>query len=318
MIKTIDVFMLRGMFLGAAKNLALHEEEINAHNVFPVPDGDTGTNMCATAQTAATELQSIKDDDLTFANFATVLTSASLRGARGNSGVILSQIYKGFADVVASVKDVLTPQILSQALVEAARVAYGAVNQPKEGTILTVMRVIAESSGRASKGSNACFETMLEKLIEKGQQVLADTPNMLPVLKKAGVVDAGGMGLMRVFEAFLMVIEGKEIPKTAPKETLISEREDERIFAADVHDLDDIEFAYCTEFFVKNIHPRATEADIDKLRDKLSKLGNSVICIGDLNLVKVHVHTNQPGRALQYALELGELDRVKIENMLDS
>ena len=317
MIKTIDVFMLRGMFLGAAKNLALHEEEINAHNVFPVPDGDTGTNMCATAQTAATELQSIKDDDLTFANFATVLTSASLRGARGNSGVILSQIYKGFADVVASVKDVLTPQILSQALVEAARVAYGAVNQPKEGTILTVMRVIAESSGRASKGSNACFETMLEKLIEKGQQVLADTPNMLPVLKKAGVVDAGGMGLMRVFEAFLMVIEGKEIPKTAPKETLISEREDERIFAADVHDLDDIEFAYCTEFFVKNIHPRATEADIDKLRDKLSKLGNSVICIGDLNLVKVHVHTNQPGRALQYALELGELDRVKIENMLE-
>ena len=318
MVKTIDVFMLRDMFLGAAKNLALYEEEINAHNVFPVPDGDTGTNMCATAQTAATELQSVADGDLNFAKFATVLTSASLRGARGNSGVILSQIYKGLSDVITSVPDVLTPPVFSKALLEGARVAYGAVNQPKEGTILTVMRVIAESSVRASKGNNACFETMLEKLIEKGQLVLEDTPNMLPVLKKAGVVDAGGMGLMRVFEGFLMVIEGKEFPKVAPKEEAVSivEKED-KIFAADVHDLDDIEYAYCTEFFVKNIHPRATEADIDKLRDKLSKLGNSLICIGDLNLVKVHVHTNQPGRALQYALDLGELDRVKIENMLE-
>ena len=317
MVKTIDVFKLREMFIGAAKNLALYEEEINAHNVFPVPDGDTGTNMCATAQTAATELQSVADGDLNFAKFATVLTSASLRGARGNSGVILSQIYKGLSDVITSVPDVLTPQVFSKALLEGARVAYGAVNQPKEGTILTVMRVIAESSVRASKGNNACFETMLEKLIEKGQLVLEDTPNLLPVLKKAGVVDAGGMGLMRVFEAFLMVVEGKEIPKTAPKETVAAIEQEDKIFAADVHDLDDIEFAYCTEFFVKNIHPRATEADIDKLRDKLSKLGNSLICIGDLNLVKVHVHTNQPGRALQYALDLGEIDRVKIENMLE-
>lgn len=317
MVKTIDVFKLREMFIGAAKNLALYEEEINAHNVFPVPDGDTGTNMCATAHTAATELQSVADDDLNFAKFATVLTSASLRGARGNSGVILSQIYKGLSDVITSVPDVLTPQTFSKALLEGARVAYGAVNQPKEGTILTVMRVIAESSVRASKGNKACFETMLEKLIEKGQLVLEDTPNMLPVLKKAGVVDAGGMGLMRVFEAFLMVVEGKDIPKTAPKETIAAVEPEDKIFAADVHDLDDIEFAYCTEFFVKNIHPRATEADIDKLRDKLSKLGNSLICIGDLNLVKVHVHTNQPGRALQYALDLGEIDRVKIENMLE-
>ena len=317
MIKTIDVFMLREMFLGAAKNLALHEEEINAHNVFPVPDGDTGTNMCATAQTAAIELQSVPEEDLSFEKFSAVLTSASLRGARGNSGVILSQIYKGFSDVVCSVKDVLTPQIFSKALLESARIAYGAVNQPKEGTILTVMRVIAESSVRASKGSDACFENMLEKLIEKGRLVLEDTPNMLPVLKKAGVVDAGGMGLMNVFEAFLMVVEGKEIPKSLPKDAAAPEVTDDASFAADVHDLDDIEYAYCTEFFVKNIRPRATEADIDKLRDKLSKLGNSLICIGDLNLVKVHVHTNQPGRALQYALELGELDRVKIENMLE-
>ena len=314
MVKAIDVSTLRKMFIGAAQNLAVHEEEINAHNVFPVPDGDTGTNMCATAMTAARELQAIPDRDLTWSKFASVLTSASLRGARGNSGVILSQIFKGFSDVVSSMESLMTTKLFSKALLESARVAYSAMEKPKEGTILTVIRVVAESSGSAASGRNACFETMLQTLNEKGNEILAETPNMLPVLKKAGVVDAGGMGLMRVIEGFSMVIEGKEIPKTAIK---VSAEENDAGFAADVHDLDEIEFAYCTEFFVKNIRPRATEADIDKLRDKLSRLGNSLICIGDLQLVKVHVHTNNPGRALQYALELGELDRVKIENMLE-
>ena len=314
MIKNLDVSTLRKMFLGAAQNLAVHEEEINAHNVFPVPDGDTGTNMCATSTNAARELAAIPDRDLTWKKFADVLTSASLRGARGNSGVILSQIFKGFADVVGALDSVMTTKIFSKALISGARVAYGAMEKPKEGTILTVIRVVAESSESAASGRNACFETMLKTLCEKGDQILAETPNMLPVLKKAGVVDAGGMGLMRVLEGFSMVVEGKEIPTTAIK---VSTEENDAGFAADVHDLDDIEFAYCTEFFVKNIRPRATTADIDKLRDKLSRLGNSLICIGDLSLVKVHVHTNNPGRALQYALELGELDRVKIENMLE-
>ncbi len=316
MTKSINVTTLREMFLAAAANLAVHEEEINAHNVFPVPDGDTGTNMCLTAQTAATELAAIPEGDLTFAKLASVLTAASLRGARGNSGVILSQIYKGFADVISSLKEDLTPKVFSKALSESARIAYGAVNQPKEGTILTVMREIAESSVRAAKGSGAAFEPLLTTILERGRLVLADTPNMLPVLKKAGVVDAGGIGLICVFEAFSMVIEGKEIPKKAVAAE-VSVSEDEKIFAADVHDLDDIEFAYCTEFFVKNLRPNATATDIDKLRDKLSKLGNSLICIGDLDLIKVHVHTNQPGKALSYALELGELDRVKVENMLE-
>jgi len=314
MVKTIDVITLREMFIGASKNLAVHEEEINAHNVFPVPDGDTGTNMCATAQNAAKELAAIREEDLTWERFASSLSGAALRGARGNSGVILSQIFKGFADVVSTVDGGLTPKIFSQALLQGAKVAYSAVEKPKEGTILTVIRVIAEASESASSGRNTSFETMLAKLIEKGNAILAETPNMLPVLKKAGVVDAGGMGLMCVFDAFSMVIDGREIPQVAIK---VSAEENDAGFAADVHDLDDIEFAYCTEFFVTNIRPRATEADIDKLRDKLSKLGNSLICIGDLSLVKVHVHTNNPGRALQYALELGELDRVKIENMLE-
>ena len=314
MIKTIDVSTLRKMFLGAAQNLAVHEEEINAHNVFPVPDGDTGTNMCATATTAARELAAIPDRDLTWAKFSSVLTSASLKGARGNSGVILSQIYKGFADVVASTESLLTTKLFAKALAQSAKVAYSAVEKPKEGTILTVIRVIAEESSGAASGRNTGFESMLQELYEKGNQILEETPNMLPVLKKAGVVDAGGMGLMRVMEAFSMVVEGKEIPQVAIK---VSAEENDAGFAADVHDLDEIEFAYCTEFFVKNIRPRATEADIDKLRDKLSRLGNSLICIGDLQLVKVHVHTNNPGRALQYALELGEIDRVKIENMLE-
>ena len=317
MTKTINTFVLRDMFIAAAENLAVHEEEINAHNVFPVPDGDTGTNMYATAQTAASELLSIPDSELSFAKFASILTTSSLRGARGNSGVILSQIYKGFADVISEVKEELTPQLFSKALSEGARIAYGAVNQPKEGTILTVMRVVAEYSVRASKGVNASFESMLAKLLEKGREVLADTPNMLPVLKKAGVVDAGGIGLICVFEAFALTIEGKDVPKKELFSESFASKEEDKPFAADVHDLEDIEYAYCTEFFIKNIQPRATIADIDKLRDKLSKLGNSLICIGDLDLVKVHVHTGDPGKALQYALELGELDRVKIENMLE-
>ena len=313
MIKTIDASLLRKMFIGAGENLALHEEEINAHNVFPVPDGDTGTNMYLTAVNASRELQTIQDRDLTWETFSSVLTSASLRGARGNSGVILSQIYKGFADVVAQTESLITPKLFAKALSEGARVAYSAVEKPKEGTILTVMRVVAESAESASTSRNACFETLFQKIMEKGNQILEETPNMLPVLKKAGVVDAGGMGLMRVFEAFEAIAEGRELPKPSVKK----EEGSDALFAADVHDLDDIEFAYCTEFFVKNIRPRATEADIDKLRDKLSHLGNSLICIGDLSLVKVHVHTNNPGRALQYALELGEIDRVKIENMLE-
>ena len=314
MIKDVNVMKLREMFLGACQNLAVHEEEINAHNVFPVPDGDTGTNMSATATSAAKELENVPESELNWSSFASALTRGSLRGARGNSGVILSQIFKGMADVVANVQGDLTTKIFAKALAQGAKVAYSAVNQPKEGTILTVIRVIAESSERAASGRNADFISMLKELNVKGEEILQETPNMLPVLKKAGVVDAGGMGLMRVFEAFSMVLEGREIPKVAVK---VTAEENDAGFAADIHDLENIEFAYCTEFFVKNIRPRATEADIDKLRDKLSRLGNSLICIGDLQLVKVHVHTNDPGKALQYALELGELDRVKVENMLE-
>ena len=314
MIKAIDVKMLREMFLGACRNLAAHEEEINAHNVFPVPDGDTGTNMSATASNAAKELTAIEEKDLNWSTFASALSIGSLRGARGNSGVILSQIFKGFSDIISGVDGLLTTKDFSAALLQGAKVAYSAVNTPKEGTILTVIRVIAEASESAASGRNADYESMLRKLNEKGNAILQETPNMLPILKKAGVVDAGGMGLMRVFDAFLMVIEGREIPTAAVK---VNAEENDAGFAADVHDLDSIEFAYCTEFFVKNIRPRATESDIDKLRDKLSHLGNSLICIGDLRLVKVHVHTNDPGKALQFALELGELDHVKIENMLE-
>ena len=313
-MKELTVGKLRAMFLGASRNLAVHEEEINAHNVFPVPDGDTGTNMTATAFSAAKELESIKEDDLNWASFASALSAGSLRGARGNSGVILSQIFKGFSDVIADLKDDITALDFSKALIQGAKVAYNAVNQPKEGTILTVIRVIAESSEEAVKESDADFIPMMKMLNEKGNAILQETPNMLSVLKKAGVVDAGGMGLMRVFEAFSMVLEGREIPMEIVK---VSAAENDAEFVADVHDLDSIEFAYCTEFFVKNICPNVTAHDIDALRKKLAQIGNSVICIGDLSLIKVHVHTNDPGKALQYALELGELDRVKVENMLE-
>ena len=315
MTKSINITILREMFLAAAENLAIHEEEINAQNVFPVPDGDTGTNMCATAQTAASELSVISDRDLTYDHFAKVLRSASLRGARGNSGVILSQIYKGIADVVAPLEGDITPAVFSDALAESARIAYRAVNQPKEGTILTVMRLIAEGALSAGKEQGVTFESLFEALLQEGRLALEDTPNLLPVLKTAGVVDAGGSGLIYVFEGFKMAIEGKKITKNAVGDQ--GAASEEKIFAADIHDLDNIEFAYCTEFFVKNIRSDATDADIETLREKLAKIGNSLICIGDLTLVKVHVHTNEPGKALTYALELGELDRVKIENMLE-
>ena len=311
MIKEIDVSMLRKMFVGASRNLALHEEEINALNVFPVPDGDTGTNMCSTAATAAAELSSIPECDLNFNTFARVLSSASLRGARGNSGVILSQIYKGMSDVIAEKEDSLSEEEFSESLAQASRMAYKAVNNPQEGTILTVIRAAADSARSACKQENASYESLLHNVAEEGAITLQQTPEMLPVLKKAGVVDAGGMGLLHIFDGFIMAIEGREIP------VLPHDKEFKPECAADVHDLDDIEFAYCTEFFIKDLHEGVTEEDIDNLRERLSALGNSLICIGDIHLVKVHVHTNEPDRVLAYASELGTPDRVKIENMLE-
>lgn len=310
MTKSINGATFIKMIVSASKLLELNKSKIDALNVFPVPDGDTGTNMSLTMQSAVKDLQNCQSNRLS--EICDRISRGALRGARGNSGVITSQIFKG---ICSSVKDneKITTRDFAKALKNATDVAYSAVSKPKEGTILTVCRSIAEC---AADSKNREFEEFFEEIIAAGDLALEKTPELLPVLKKAGVVDSGGMGLMTIFKGMNMallgqVVEGVEIEEKPQAE--VSKDGDH----ADVLNLGEIEFGYCTEFFIINIKRRTTIADIDRLREYLMSIGDSVICIGDLELIKVHVHTNTPGLALTKALTLGELDRVKIENMLE-
>ena len=310
MTKSINGATFIKMIVSASKLLELNKSKIDALNVFPVPDGDTGTNMSLTMQSAVKDLQNCQSNRLS--EICDRISRGALRGARGNSGVITSQIFKG---ICSSVKDneKITTRDFAKALKNATDVAYSAVSKPKEGTILTVCRSIAEC---AADSKNREFEDFFEEIIAAGDLALEKTPELLPVLKKAGVVDSGGMGLMTIFKGMNMallgqVVEGVEIEEKPQAE--VSKDGDH----ADVLNLGEIEFGYCTEFFIINIKRRTTIADIDRLREYLMSIGDSVICIGDLELIKVHVHTNTPGLALTKALTLGELDRVKIENMLE-
>ena len=310
MTKSINGATFIKMIVSASKLLELNKSKIDALNVFPVPDGDTGTNMSLTMQSAVKDLQNCQSNRLS--EICDRISRGALRGARGNSGVITSQIFKG---ICSSVKDneKITTRDFAKALKNATDVAYSAVSKPKEGTILTVCRSIAEC---AADSKNREFEDFFEEIIAAGDLALEKTPELLPVLKKAGVVDSGGMGLMTIFKGMNMallgqVVEGVEIEEKPHAE--VSKDGDH----ADVLNLGEIEFGYCTEFFIINIKRRTTIADIDRLREYLMSIGDSVICIGDLELIKVHVHTNTPGLALTKALTLGELDRVKIENMLE-
>lgn len=312
MQKTINGAMLKNMFITAAKLLEINRVTIDSLNVFPVPDGDTGTNMSLTIQSAIKELVNCKSNNVY--DIVEAVSKGALRGARGNSGVILSQVLRGFCNSLREVQNIDT-KAFATALNNGAKIAYNAVSKPKEGTMLTVARMVGEHA-TAIKGKNKDFETFLPELIAKGNEAVELTPELLPVLKKAGVVDAGGKGLMCLYEGMYKALMGEEVAgsnvvinETKPAETVMDH--------ADIMNLGVIEFAYCTEFFIINIKKKTTLADIEKLREKLMNLGDSVIVIGDLELVKVHVHTNKPGVALTYALELGELDKVKIENMLE-
>lgn len=306
MIITMDSELLKNIFIGGYKYLELNKAYIDSLNVFPVPDGDTGTNMSMTAHSAVKDLETLQE--VTIKNVTETVTKGSLRGARGNSGVILSQILKGICTSLEDKVDI-TPRDFASALRNGAKIAYSAVAKPKEGTILTVIRVISEDI-MPLINRNTSFEKLFEDIITLGKNILQQTPNMLPVLKKAGVVDAGGYGLICVFEGMLKAICGEEI------ELVETKTEEHEVVDPDLDELEDIKFAYCTEFFITNIYPKTTIADIDKLREKLLNIGDSLICIGDLSLIKVHVHTNTPGVALNLAVKLGELDKVKIENML--
>lgn len=312
-MKVIDGLKLREMILGGAKYLENNKAMVDSLNVFPVPDGDTGTNMSLTMSTAVKEVANVSTDDID--DIFNAYARGALKGARGNSGVILSQIIKGLSKVIADSKT-LTTKVFAKAMTSATEVAYNAVTKPKEGTILTVVRYMSESAPLlATRYSN--FEEFFDALIKKGEEILAKTPDMLPVLKKAGVVDAGGRGLLCVFEGYNKAIKGEEIPDAPESSNEPHEFAGNDNFTGEVHDLENIKFAYCTEYFVINLKKQTTEEDIEKLRDKLMAIGDCVIVIGDLSLVKVHVHTNQPNKALLYALQLGELDKIKIENMLE-
>ena len=306
------------MIISGSRMLDINRTKIDSYNVFPVPDGDTGTNMSLTLQSAVKELSGCTSNR--FQEICDSISKGALKGARGNSGVISSQIMRGICSVIKDTKDSFNTKIFAKALEAGTKVAYGAVAIPKEGTILTVVRLMSEAAPRLAS-EHKDFVAFLKALIEVGDEALARTPELLPVLKKAGVVDSGGMGLMTIMRGFLAAFSGEnsdlgEIPTEA-----VETKSEEDVFGdnSDIINLDlgEIEFAYCTEFFVINLKKMTTLADIDKLKEKLMQIGDSVICIGDLELVKVHVHTNTPGIALTYALELGELDRIKIENMLE-
>ena len=314
MPKTINSTEFRKMVLVGAKLLEINRAKVDALNVFPVPDGDTGTNMSLTMQSAVKELSACPSN--TFSSICDSVSKGALRGARGNSGVILSQILKGICNVLREQNDTVDTKTFAKALDAGTKVAYKAVSVPKEGTILTVVRMMSEHAMKIASKKKT-FEEFFEEVLAAGDKALALTPELLPVLKKAGVVDSGGVGLMTIMKGFASVITGEEVAEVSVEtEEMPSEDFGDNSDIINM-DLGEIQYAYCTEFFIVNLKKSTTLSDIDHLRERLMRIGDSVICIGDLELVKVHVHTNEPGKALTYALELGELDRPKIENMLE-
>ena len=308
MQKSINGTALRKMFIGGVALLDQNKKLVDALNVFPVPDGDTGTNMFLTLKSAVAEVNNCIGNEIP--DLCEAFSKGALRGARGNSGVITSQIVKGLCSVLAESKEINT-KAFAKAIQEGCRIAYKAVTVPKEGTILTVIRAMSEASSEIAK-KTADINEFLKEVIDRGEDMLQQTPEMLPVLKKAGVVDAGGRGIIVVFTGFYRSLIGEDFDFVFADSKPVQTADD---VIADLSNLAEIEFGYCTEYMIINMNKKTTEADIDKLREKLMKIGDSVLCLGDLNLVKVHVHTNTPNIALGYALELGELYNLKIENM---
>lgn len=303
--KTISVDMLAKMFLAGAQNIEAKKEYINELNVFPVPDGDTGTNMSLTIMSAAKEVTALSGSDMK--ELAKAISSGSLRGARGNSGVILSQLLRGFTKAIREEKeiDVLA---LAAACSRARDTAYKAVMKPKEGTILTVASGIAEKAAQMAEETDD-LEVFIPAVIEHAEEVLAKTPDMLPVLKEAGVVDSGGQGLLEVIKGAYDAFLGKEIDYSA-----ITPGTGAGVAKINTEDTADIKFGYCTEFIILT-EKEFTEEDEHTFKEYLSSIGDSIVCVADDDVVKIHVHTNDPGLAIQRALTYGQLSRMKIDNM---
>jgi len=308
-MKTADAQLLKVALLSGAKELEAKKEWINELNVFPVPDGDTGTNMTMTIMAAAKEVAAIENP--TMENVAKALSSGSLRGARGNSGVILSQLFRGFTKEIKETNEI-NVTVLANAFTRATETAYKAVMKPKEGTILTVARGMADKAVELAAETDDIVD-FLEKVIAYGDYVLSQTPEMLPVLKQAGVVDSGGQGLMQVMKGALDGVLGNGIPfdavvaQTSAKAAPVGA-------ARDDIDTADIKFGYCTEFIINVEHAYDDDEEL-KFKAFLESIGDSIVVVSDEDVVKVHVHTNNPGLAIERALTYGSLSRMKIDNM---
>lgn len=312
-IRLLDAVTLRDMVNTGAALLEKNREPVNALNVFPVPDGDTGTNMSMTMLSAVREINT--RDHSSVGELTESLSKGALRGARGNSGVILSQLYRGFAKALTD-KQTITPLDFANALKSGADTAYKAVMKPKEGTILTVARVIADDAIRQAQMQPESFIALFDTILTSGEAILKRTQEMLPALTQAGVVDAGGRGLMLIYAGYAAIIKGEKIDDLLVDMSGDTSTEQSFDFE-DEHDLSsEIVFAYCTEFFVQELKPGVGDSDIASFRRKLGRIGDSVMVVGDRNLVKVHLHTNDPGKALQFGLMMGELDGLKIDNMV--
>ncbi len=314
----IDADLLKKMFLSGANNLDLNKEWINELNVFPVPDGDTGTNMTMTIMSAAREVQAIEQP--TLENLAKAISSGSLRGARGNSGVILSQLLRGFTKAIKK-QDAIDVPLMADAFQKAVETAYKAVMKPKEGTILTVAKGMADKAIELREEIDDLDEA-LRQIIEYGDKVLAHTPELLPVLKEAGVVDSGGQGLMQAMKGAYSAMTGKEIAPAQGGEALSAgsgagETGSREAFEGQgqsgLADFD-IKFGYCTEFII-NLEKEMEDSEEQAFKQYLESIGDSIVLVADEEIVKVHVHTNDPGLAIQKALTYGSLSRMKIDNM---
>ena len=306
--KTIDGLLLRDMVMAGTAILEKNRGAVDALNVFPVPDGDTGTNMSLTMQSATRELNS--KEYLRADEAASALAKGALKGARGNSGVITSQLLRGFAKALNGVEKI-TPVQFAEALMKGSEMAYKAVMKPKEGTILTVARVVAEDALKQAQKNPEDYDQLISVILKSGEAILKKTPDMLPALKQAGVVDSGGRGLMLIYQGYAAVLRGEDI---STAETLMDD--DVQAVSDDCHDLTkDLTYTYCVSFKLTRFRDDCDEHDLDSFRRRLNRIGDAVSVSGDLNGAEIHVHTDNPGFALDYGVELAEITDIKIDNL---
>ena len=306
--KTIDGLLLRDMVMAGTAILERNREAVDALNVFPVPDGDTGTNMSLTMQSATREINS--KEFLRADEAANALAKGALKGARGNSGVITSQLLRGFAKALNGIEKI-TPVQFAEALVKGSEMAYKAVMKPKEGTILTVARVVAEDALKQAQKAPDDYDQLIAVMLKSGEAILKKTPDMLPALKQAGVVDSGGRGLMLIYQGYAAVLRGEDI--TAADDLV---EDEEQAVSDDCHDLTrDLTYTYCVSFTLSRFREDCDEHDLDSFRRRLNRIGDAVSVTGDLTKAEVHVHTDNPGFALDYGVELAEVNDIKIDNL---